>query len=312
MKNIKSKRVSRERQDELRRFSPLLNFANNESGEDWKELLIEAMGNERLCSALVVKNGKTHKMVIEPGELPVMINKDGEWDVRIGGKCCGGELLAWEPTLPKVLGEEPTLPRVRQLRQTVRDILSLIVEKAELIETQRAGKGDDSWKRRDHSITLVEVVPPYREYRHVHEINDDMHWFETHFEEYKEILKTIEKYFGGNIQRKAVVIPSGIYLFEDHGMDASKTLLFKLASLTEEIFSREEVLLKKCPYTVCERFFLHDNRRPRRFCREQCRRAYHNKRWVETGKARDYMREHGEKYDRPYKGTRNDGKSYGV
>lgn len=276
--------------DLRKEIEPIVKFVNEELGQDWNESLLQTMGRERTwVRAHIAKNGKTEQVIIESGDLPMMQNEHSEFDIRIGGDCRGGKLLKWEWETPKIFDQVATRSRVLRLKEILKEILDLLVTKVELVANQRAGLGDTSWKEKKKVITSVELVPPFRKRQVSQPVSDDLPWSATHFEEEQEILKAIKKHWGGEIQRKEIVTPYGRTLFEDHGEDAGKTVLFEVARLTEEMFWTEQQLLKKCP--SCGRFFLQEHRRRKKYCSEKCKMKDHNRKWVESGKAKRYMSE---------------------
>jgi len=100
-------------------------------------------------------------------------------------------------------------------------------------------------------------------------------WDVTHFKEYQDIKEMIQREFGVPEERTAVLLPAGSFLFADEGADAAVTLSWILYTLVEVIFEKQRALLRKCRW--CEKYFLHETLKQKKFCSDPCRYDYHNK-----------------------------------
>lgn len=177
--------------------------------------------------------------------------------------------------LPKIFGQEPMLHLAKQLQVEVRKILDCMAEKAALVKQQRSGSDGFDWMKRAHEKDAVWKLTGHEGWDY-----QSLPWTATHFEEYREIQEMVEGGFGTPGIRKAVLTPEGSLFFEDEGVDAGVTISWMLYRFLDLIFENERAMLRKCQW--CEKYFLHETLRPKKFCSDPCRYDYHNK-----GKRRD-------------------------
>ena len=171
--------------------------------------------------------------------------------------------------MPKIFGKFPTFELTKELQRKVTGILDYIIENVKGIEGQRSGKVvklNNRLKERKVAFRLTGHESDY----------PSLPWHAAYLEEDKNIREAIRKEFDAPETRRAVIdATAGSLLFDDGGIDASKTLGWMLIRFGNVVFESEQTILKRCLW--CKKYFLHNSLRYKKYCRDTCRYNDHNK-----------------------------------
>lgn len=255
----------------LNHFDSLLSFANIKITEDnWRDLIWEAMGNERLVTYSTAEGSQIAYAV----------------DVH-------DVTLETEPVMGGISGKAATFDLTKAIQEKVRHVLNLLVEAANSVHRQRSGQEGTAWLERFKMKRAKLLYAPHpgqngsgwvEEVKHPDgsEITRDelnfyasLPWSATHLEERQNLHKVIEREFNAPDSRQAIVHYTGFIAFSDDGKDASITLGWMLMGLIEVVFRKSWPYLKICAW--CGKYFFHETLRHKRFCSDPCRFNSNNK-----------------------------------
>jgi len=271
-------------------FHPLLDFANQTiTSENWKQVIHEAMDNEKIFKVTYLKDGKTKKAVLLGKNLQEELRNDfrgGPFKVprnkeeREKEKDLDDLILTIiekaKPILPRIGGQRASLQLTVDLQSKIRSLLSAIVSSDPFTKKQK--------------MMLIEKISAFN---------------------------------GSKLKREAIIYPNGDVSFKSmEGVkveDARKALLFETEHLLNELtihaefkrdkkskifpfdtvkhpFERLEPQIYEFPLRLrlcscgCGKFYLQEGDREKLFIDDKHRKDFHNRKRVETGAAKKYQR----------------------